>query len=355
MLISMPHVVLNAISAFSGLVMMFTVAYFRFTLPNIANTISFTLSFWIGFIDFLWRIEYILEYSNEIMFPLANQHHWFVRLLAFARVFLRVWCSLIIMCIALDLQLSFIHNRNNMKKIQRWYTPISFLIAFCVNTPWLAESRVDYVQKWETIVPGWERRTSILTMFFGVTLWSALAILYSILVVLLILIRVRRETQRLRSEGVPENVRRRERRLIASVLRILLYPVVLIITQPTGIILDWLFIITSDSNLPALKILVEIDAVLLGLLGVLNLVVFTLNPAFRRAMETVPWWPFEKSSTEGYDGEDGYKGGDKLELDEPYPSPRRTPGETLLGRWDEAKQQSYLQTHVQHESYDRIT
>ncbi|KAL1923849.1 uncharacterized protein VTP21DRAFT_8829 [Calcarisporiella thermophila] len=298
MLISPAHIVINVLSALGGLLMMMIVVWFRFTQPDIAKTMSFRLSFWIGFVDMLWRTEYILEYSDEITHPLAGQHHWFIRLLAFARVFLRVWGVLLVFCVAFDLHLSFIRQRPATRRLQRFYTPISFLIAFCVNIPWLVERRLDYITKWETIVPGWDRQESYLIMTFGVTIWIVITILYSTVVVVMVLLRVLTESRKLRKvQNVTEDLRMREHQLITSVLRVLLYPVVLIITQPTGVILDWIFITTTDSDSPSLKTLVDIDAVLLGLIGILNLIVFLLNPALHRGLELVPWlnkrWPFK--------------------------------------------------------------
>ncbi|KAL1917973.1 uncharacterized protein VTP21DRAFT_3239 [Calcarisporiella thermophila] len=297
MLIPAIDVAINGLSAFSGLLMMGMVGYFQRLLPEVINSISFRISFWIGLVDMLWRIEYILVHSDEVMDPFSGKQHWFVRMLGFSGQFLKVWSALLSFCIALDLQLSFIHRRTKLEKIQRCYVPVAFMIAFLANIEWLVYPDVSYRKEWETIVPGWSRRDGILNMALGVSVWVAAAILYSMFVVVLVLVRVLSETRRLQTaRDVTEALRIKERALINSVLRIVLYPLVLIVTQPTGLVADWLYTVTSESRSPILRELVKVDAVLVGLIGVLNLIVFLLNPALHRALAHVPWWPlFSKS------------------------------------------------------------
>ncbi|KAL1918529.1 uncharacterized protein VTP21DRAFT_3189 [Calcarisporiella thermophila] len=345
MLIGPGQITVNVISAICGLVMMIIVAWFRYRQPDVANTVSFKLTFWIGLVDMLWRVEYLLEMSDEIMYPMAGQYNGFLDLLSWAHSFLRIWAAFLTVCIAFDLQLTFIHKKTQINHIQRWYVLASLLAAFALSLVWLIKSHVTFRTDWNAMDVGWPYEEFVLVNTVSVVIWIGLSIFYSLIVVIMVLVRVLKVTREMKQRNISPAIREKERRLVKSVLRVLLYPVVLIITQPSGLAADCL---TTDPTTPLAMFTISADGFLQGSIGILNLIVFCFNPALHRALERTSWWPYKSSSGQG-DLEDGNK--NDLDLQEMT----HDPGVTEFEKLGEAREASFLQTHVQqHDNYKLV-
>ncbi|KAL1915989.1 uncharacterized protein VTP21DRAFT_5993 [Calcarisporiella thermophila] len=292
MLLSPGDLTINILSAICGFLMMVIVVWLRRTQPDVANTISFKLSFWIGLVDMLWRTEFIISKSDELLNPIAGRDHWVAHLFLWVISFLRLWAVLPTICIAIDLQLSFIHHRKDMKRIQRWYIPGMFIFTFLVTLIYLTRNKVMYDNVKFQFISNASPLNLILTKALCMTLWMSLSVLYSIVVVIMVLIRALQATRNLkRTLNISEEVRAEEMQLINSVLRIMLYPVVHIITLPSGIVLEWVTLTTTDPNFHILSKAREVDNILQGSIGILNFLVFLLNPALHRALKRFSWWP----------------------------------------------------------------
>ncbi|KAL1918528.1 uncharacterized protein VTP21DRAFT_3188 [Calcarisporiella thermophila] len=298
MLIGPAQTAINVISAICGLLMMVVVGWLRYLRPNLVDTVSFKLSFWIGLVDMLWRSQYLIEMSDELMYPLAGQHNGFLDLLSWAHSYLRLSAAFLTVCIAFDLQMSFIHHHRRMRQFQRCYTLFSFLLALALSLVWVIRGHATFRIDWNALDVGWPYEEFLLVNSLSLALWIGISIMYSTVVVALVLARVLRETRKLNeSRDISEAAKQRERLMIKSVLRVLLYPIVLIITQPSGIAADCL---TTNPHTPLARFTINIDAVLQGSIGILNLIVFLLNPTLHRALEDIPWfrkrWPFKQES-----------------------------------------------------------
>ncbi|KAL1924616.1 uncharacterized protein VTP21DRAFT_4270 [Calcarisporiella thermophila] len=297
MLLTAGEITINVFSIICGLLMMIIVVWLRYSHPDVANTISFKLSFWIGFVDVLWRTEFILFKSNEIFDPIAGQDHWIPRLFLWLQHFLRIWAVLPSVCIAFDLQLTFIHGRKNLKRIQRWYIPFTFAFALLATLIYLTRNKVAYDKEKLGISSNTSLENIIITKALSMTLGIGLSILYSLIVVLMVLVKVFLLIRYIkRTQNLSKETRQKQTQIITSVLRVLLYPVVLIITQPTGIAIDWIGTLTTNPYLPAFIKVREIDNVLQSSIGIFNFLVFLLNPALHRALRRLSWWPNKDKS-----------------------------------------------------------
>ncbi|KAL1924615.1 uncharacterized protein VTP21DRAFT_4269 [Calcarisporiella thermophila] len=286
MLLAAGDIAINVLSAFCGFLMMIIVVWLRYSQPDVANTISFKLSFWIGLVDMLWRTEFVLTRSNEIFNHIADRDHWVARLFLWLISFLRLWAVLPTVCIAFDLQLVFIHGRKDIKRIQRWYIPFTFGFAILATIVFLTRNKVVYNKEKLVFISDASLQNIILTKVFCMTLWIGLSILYSLVVVLVVLVKALQLTRQLKNaQNISDETRQKEAQLISSVLRVLLYPVVLIITLPSGLFTDWVGLLTTNPNLPALVKAREVDNVLQGSIGIFNFLVFLLNPALHRALK----------------------------------------------------------------------
>ncbi|KAJ1981389.1 hypothetical protein H4R34_002097 [Dimargaris verticillata] len=282
-----PSVILSLLSVVSGVLIMFIVILLRLWQPKVARTASFLLSFWIGLSDALYRGTVIVSKQYEYV----EQHlsDGLVRYLFWSEYFYPVWFVMLTVMIAVDLQLTFIHHRRSQNRsFQRYYLPIATLAAFCITIPALFVPDIYWNTEFHgyTWTFGTNTRDSIFVML-GFNIWVALGVVYCAVIVVIIAYRL---VQEVRSWGasVLDTTTMSPRRsqftveLHRSVARILLYPLVPIITQSLNVVVDWIPFYSDAASTVR-----RVGTILVSTQGILNLVVFLLNPALHRAISNI--------------------------------------------------------------------
>ncbi|KAL1924659.1 uncharacterized protein VTP21DRAFT_4313 [Calcarisporiella thermophila] len=288
---------LNIASMFSGLLMALLVFYFRRAQPEITNSVAFKLSLWIGVKCMLWHATKLL--INIFEGPTEYSRSFGVRIMARSDFLFELWGALLAACIALDLQLSFIHRMKDMQRIQRYYAPVCFLIPFFMLVILVVTDPFKNESIYEERAGSNEHLWHMMTILIGVVSISLCAI-YSLVVVMVVLLRVAKEFQNLKKSHDLRNVTKelqwKERQLISHVLRVLLYPMVLVITQPyyfiyavLGFLLYTLVPNSEDYHFENIMGFFDIVSTYASAsIGLLNLGVLLLNPTLHRAISAPP-------------------------------------------------------------------
>ncbi|KAL1914965.1 uncharacterized protein VTP21DRAFT_7670 [Calcarisporiella thermophila] len=277
-------IVINVLSILCGLSMMALVSWLRRRKPDTTDTASFKLSFWIGLVNALWSTHFLLKSSGDILYSMAETDAWWIRMLAWLSCLFYVWDTALSACVAFNLQLSFIHHRTNLKRIQAWYAPGSFLFSICVTFPWLIKPTC-FNKAGNAFQSELSKEEFVLFYLFFKDLWVGIGILYSTAVIVLVLFHVAREARRLR-ELKNDMLYAKELKFTQSVVWILLYPAVLIVTHTFGIIKDFSI---RNYDWDTRSTLRMVDKTMISSVGILNFIVFLLNPAFRRSLDNIPW------------------------------------------------------------------
>ncbi|KAL1918631.1 uncharacterized protein VTP21DRAFT_2653 [Calcarisporiella thermophila] len=276
---------INIVSIVSGGVIMATVVWLRLTQPDVVNTISFKLSFWIGLADFLYRGFFLLRTNFGLMDKVLPTNHILCRFLFWTIIFFPLWFAFLTTAISFDLHLSFLHRRGDMLKFQRWYFPISTALSVIIPFPALVIGDVYWDTKQHRFYTNWGMGSEFLFNILANNLWMCLAIAYSIAIIITVMVRVLRDLIDLKKNRhiIRPEARFQERRLIFHVLRISLYPLVLIICQPASSVLGWLQA-TNSVDFAIYSQTFKVVAITTGIQGILNLIVFLLNPAVASAL-----------------------------------------------------------------------
>ncbi|KAL1914539.1 uncharacterized protein VTP21DRAFT_8164 [Calcarisporiella thermophila] len=295
--------ILNSISLISGLLMVLIVSYYRYKQPDITNATSFMLSFWIG-------LNTLLSYSFILLSTVIGKSDdgtkgFFIRLVSESGLFLNLWASFLVACIALDLQLSFIHRIKNLQWVQQLYAPVTAAASIIPLIVTLLNP-IDFKED-KDFKLDLSRQSHILNFatYFATSAIIFMTWCYTLLVAIMVLFRVIGEFWWMRKpnhsgQNINEEQRKRERQLISSVFRIMLYPIVFIASNfyicigsaLIGIILaishkdkEETQVLVMMEKMPALKyIKISIDS-LSASIGFIYLLVLLLNPVLQRAMK----------------------------------------------------------------------
>ncbi|KAL1916124.1 uncharacterized protein VTP21DRAFT_6128 [Calcarisporiella thermophila] len=289
---------LNITSLVCAIIMMAMVLFLRYSQPSVANTISLKLSLWIGLVDALSRALFLLRISYHVMDAITPSRPWLARLLLYTVYAFPIWFAFLTVSIAFDLHLSFLCRRKNMKKIQSWYFPVATLASFslALPIPFVGDSFWD--KNSHAIFTYVDATTSYLIEIFCFDIWMISSILYSFGIILAVICRVLTSLRVVRENlrSISAEMEDREKQLILSVLRILLYPTVLVVCQPASLVLNWLFL--TNQPLTELGLRTQrAEAITTGMQGLLNLIVFLLNPAVVRALSRYKLFKILKSAS----------------------------------------------------------
>ncbi|KAL1916132.1 uncharacterized protein VTP21DRAFT_6136 [Calcarisporiella thermophila] len=233
---------------------------------------------------FLFRTNY------SLMDTLLPSQPLIVRLLLGSIYIFPLWFAFLNVTIALDLHLSFLCRQSNMKRFQRWYLPASFFAAIVLGIPIMLVGTPYWDKELHSVMFDWNFSTSIAIELLCSDIWMAFAIVYAFFIILAVLFQILKDLKaiKVRTQTIQYEFREKEGQLVCSVLRILLYPCVLVICQPATIVVSWLFV--TDTAFTKLGSAIRrIEAITNGLQGILNLIVFLINPAVARALCRVPW------------------------------------------------------------------
>ncbi|KAL1917089.1 uncharacterized protein VTP21DRAFT_5287 [Calcarisporiella thermophila] len=288
--------VAEILSALCGVLLFFLVLYFRLKKPRVVNVFSFKQNLWIGLIDTIEYTWYMVSRNGVLLEPYNGiSDHWWIHFHLFLPWFLNAWLTMVVVCIALDLHLSFVFRFERMERIQRFYTPISILLALCYQLPSHLLLSVDYEGDKHRVFLGSKNNLRLYFVWFLQFSWEFICTLYTVVAVVSVLYSLWKKSH---ESGAGNNMRNEprnsEHRLKRTILFALLYPVVLILSQWTYILPAFnLFLdILVLPKIP--KLVFWILMMLQSLAGVFHLLVFFFHPTFRRALEDVSWWPIKK-------------------------------------------------------------
>ncbi|KAL1923438.1 uncharacterized protein VTP21DRAFT_8418 [Calcarisporiella thermophila] len=285
---------INILSIISGCLMVVFVTWLRFSQPDVANTVSFKLSFWIGLADAIYRGFFLLRQYHDLMDRVLPSNKALCRFFFWTMISIPLWFAFLTTAIAFDLHLTFILRRTGLKKIQQLYFPVASILALIITLPVLIMGNVSWSPEQHHFNTDWSPLTLILTTILENNLWMCISIVYSTIIVILILLRALRYLREVKNSclHIDSGNRHSERRLVFSVLRILLYPLVLVLCQSVSSFQAWIATLNKFSH-PIYRQLFRVGAITTGLQGVLNLLVFFINPAFVEAMGKFP--PFSRT------------------------------------------------------------
>ncbi|KAL1923616.1 uncharacterized protein VTP21DRAFT_8596 [Calcarisporiella thermophila] len=282
--ISEGELAINLASIVCATLIMILVAFLRYTQPLATCSISFRLSFWIGLADALYRSLYVVWAERDFCDAVIPNNLWFGRIILWSYYFFPMWFSLLTVSIAFDLHLSAFHKHLNVASFQRWYLPLSTLVSFAFSSPLLFYGNLLYNSKLKILILNWPYEIELAnTVLVSVVVFAC--ILYSFTVIFACAIKVfttiSRERREVDLRG--EQYRLRERLVMTSMIRLLGYPLVLIICLPAECILLLLYV-TKSRNTSFGDSTGKAKAILTGLQGVFNLVIFFFNPTFSSAI-----------------------------------------------------------------------
>ncbi|KAJ1654565.1 hypothetical protein IWQ61_005527 [Dispira simplex] len=279
---SSPSIMLSIMSVIAGTLVMLIVVVLRLRQPNVARTASFILSFWIGLSDALYRGTLVV--SKQYEFVESHLSEALVRYLFWSEYFYPVWFMFLTVMVGLDLQLTFVHHLINPKKFQPYYFPAATIFAFMITLPALLVPTIY----WNRQIHGfsWTFGSALrdnLFIILGFNIWMGMGVLYCAIIVSIVahrLISDMRHWSINKSLLIKPSTFSVE--LHRSVARIMLYPLVPIITQSLNVVVDWL---PFDS--PVAERVRQVGSILASTQGILNLTVFLLNPALHRAFSNL--------------------------------------------------------------------
>ncbi|KAL1923859.1 uncharacterized protein VTP21DRAFT_6894 [Calcarisporiella thermophila] len=204
------------------------------------------------------------------------------------------------MCISFDIQLSFIHARRNLKKVQWWYVPVSTLVSFALAAPYLFYGKLWWNNEKKIFGSNWPTHIVLAmnilhsSVIFACIFYSITLILTTLGIVLRRLDNMNKGQTTIKSEN-----RERQRKIIQSVVRLLGYPLVLIICMPAGFVLKILYTMGARAT-PFGDFTNTANTILGGMQGILNLLIFLFNPALSDALANHRYfakrWPFKKQN-----------------------------------------------------------
>ncbi|KAL1916125.1 uncharacterized protein VTP21DRAFT_6129 [Calcarisporiella thermophila] len=268
-----------------ALVMMGMVLYLRCKQPDVANTIALKLTLWIGLVDILSRIVFLIRVNPSVLNSIVSSMPWAPHLLVYMKYFSTMWFVFLNAAIAFDLHLSFLCRRNNIKFIQRLYCPLTMLASLLLSSPFVVITNIQWNVETQTITVSIDPIIALSLEILCFDLWVLSSILYSVAIMLAVAIHVFISLHFIQEniESMPVDMQDRGRQYTHSVLWILLYPMVLMVCCPADILLSWAFLLRLKTT-PYTLMVLQAEAITTGLQGILNLLVFLLNPAVGRSL-----------------------------------------------------------------------
>ncbi|KAL1916126.1 uncharacterized protein VTP21DRAFT_6130 [Calcarisporiella thermophila] len=268
-----------------ALVMMVIALFLRCKQPTIANTISLKLSLWIGLADVLSRVNFLIRVNPAAMNFIVSQVSWAPRLFSYTSHFFPMWFAFLSAAIALDLHLTVLCRRNNIGPMQRLYCPVATLAGLIINLPFAFVGNIYWDAEIHSIFNSVELAPALAVEILCFDVWMMSTILYSFAVILTVVFHALKSLSAIRKNlgSMSAETQKRERQFIYSLLRILLYPLVLVVCCPVLNFLGWVFFLHQEIT-HTLLVLMHAEAITSGLQVALNLLVFLLNPAVVRAI-----------------------------------------------------------------------
>ncbi|CAO3673724.1 unnamed protein product [Umbelopsis vinacea] len=272
--------VLDSISIGIGFLVIISVILIRIYRPALGRTITVRLSGWIAFAD-------ILVCSIQIIYIHGNQLFNNVSPLALGFVLTSLQTSSLFfvyltVCVAINLHLTILTSkfRNVAEAIDPWMVPVSFIWANVTTIPF----HICFQAHWNPQIGGFIKEPAWAAPYYmwgSQYIWQLLGELYCAVVIVLVLVKLLKlknyqekqsSVQNHNQTDSADNHARSSKRITFVMLRIVWYPVIPIVTQ------TWLIVMNSipaPYNMPY----ININNIMSALQGILNGIVFCLNPA----------------------------------------------------------------------------
>ncbi|KAI9284140.1 hypothetical protein BC943DRAFT_381408 [Umbelopsis sp. AD052] len=272
--------VLDSISIAVGFIVIISVVLIRLYRPALGRTITVRLSGWIALADILvCSIQIIYIHGNELFTNVSPLALGFVLTSLQTSSLFFVYLTV---CIAINLHLTILTSkyRNVADKIDPWMVPVSFIWANVTTIPF----HIWFQAEWNPQIGGFVKTPAWAAPYYmwaSQYVWQLLGELYCACVIVMVLVKLynMRKYQEKQSSAQNRNQiesadqhGRSSKRITFVMLRIVWYPVIPIITQ------TWLIVMNSIPP-PHNITWININNIMSALQGVLNGIVFCLNPA----------------------------------------------------------------------------
>ncbi|KAJ1963299.1 hypothetical protein GGI12_002133 [Dipsacomyces acuminosporus] len=253
--------------------------------PEFRNRTSFRLSAWIAACDLIYSALGICTFNNGYMSDLSEMHlrviHWLMSASTMCFVFLTVAMGIQLILTVLT------HKSNVARRIEKYYEYVCTFMALVLTHPILyLYERVEWVPTAQIFHIKTYRKIYNRNVWLTKWMWIVTSIVFLLIVTLLIWNKmIRSFTKTAKLSNFPEGKSRwddemtlssvnaqRKREIRSVTLRIVCYPLVPIFTQ------SWVFAANMITNLPMW--LYVVGSLLPALQGVLNFLIFLMNPAW---------------------------------------------------------------------------
>ncbi|OZJ05977.1 hypothetical protein BZG36_01216 [Bifiguratus adelaidae] len=275
--------VLDGISIVVGVCVIVAVILLRIYRPSLGGTTTVKLSGWIALADIMVStIQIIYANGNRLLIHSSTLSLGFLLTSLQTSSLFFVYLTV---CVALHLHLTLLlpDLKYIALAIEPWLVPVSFLWAFITTIPF----HFLFTATWNPAIGGFTKSpqwAAIYYMWGSQYVWLVLSELYCFVVIGMVLRRLwgikRQQKEKLSSlqqQGTgSSDAAISDRRITFVMLRIVWYPVIPIITQTWLIVMNH---VPAPYNLPY----VNINNVMSAIQGILNGLVFCINPAIYSA------------------------------------------------------------------------
>ncbi|KAJ1925932.1 hypothetical protein IWQ60_004247 [Tieghemiomyces parasiticus] len=305
--------VVSAVSVACGLAVVALVLLLYRYKPMLRNVPSIHLSLYIGLADALYRLSALFATYTPFMELTADSQAW-LRICFWVVNFSPIWFIFLTMMISTDLQLTFLHPNIDREPLQKYYLPVATAVPFIISLPSLCVPHIKWFDNPSRFAYsfGTALNNDMFTIFCY-DFWIVLGIVHSIVIVVLVVLKLVRgihyietvhlqpyhdhsstatfPTTTLESTGTQDQHCHASHRIAArpaelvrklrqSAIRIVMYPLVPLISQT-------LQVVSLHMSLSQNHSLHLLATILVSSQGILNFIVFLVNPA---VVETYQQW-----------------------------------------------------------------
>ncbi|KAJ1980130.1 hypothetical protein H4R35_001240 [Dimargaris xerosporica] len=183
-------IIISAVSVLCGMLVVIMALVLYWIKPSLRHVPSIYLSLYIGFADALYRMMALLASWSDFMRSNQDDETW-LRICFWSVYFAPVWFVFLTAMITLDLQLTFLHPGVPREPFQRYYLPLATVIPLVISLPALLVPHIRWLPEPSRF--GFSFGTSIRNKLFGIfcyDLWISLGIAYCLIVVILVIVKL---------------------------------------------------------------------------------------------------------------------------------------------------------------------
>ncbi|ORY06476.1 hypothetical protein K493DRAFT_296005 [Basidiobolus meristosporus CBS 931.73] len=265
---------LNLISMFFSLSVVLIFIIFHSFKSHLVNRVSLRLTFAVAVVD--------LFYSGfQIVSDISQESGLLCALSVWGHIQTTHLSTFLTAMIAFNLQVIFVHGKRQTQAYEKYYFSVAGLLSLAISLPPLLGGRLghDLYQEscWYNIYDASERMLwTWVTLYF----WTMLGVFYCCIVVLLVVIKIARERRNRRKFFTSDSITI-ESTMNKVVRRVILYPIIPILTQSFNLISELDIYLNKRINYTFLLL----SFIGTSSQGILNAIVFLVDPAIQNA------WP----------------------------------------------------------------